>query len=230
MKIKNLSLMTAFLLISVCGKSQVDRTINVASADATVTDREIKELYIPPAERGGGRPFMELLNERKSTRKFSEREIRPHVLSTLLWAANGINREEDGKRTAPSARDMREIDIYVITQQGAYLYVPEVHQVKLIKTGDFRKEAAGRSDFAANAPVILVFVSNAKKMAKMDVASRDLYAHLDCGYVSQNVYLYCASEHLATVAIGGVDKIGMSKVLGLKEDKVILSQPIGYID
>ena len=223
MKVKVLSLMTVFFMILMYGKSQ--------PVSAMATDNgDRRELHLPPAERGGGRPFMELLNERKSTRKFSVRELEPHILSGVLWAANGINREGEGKRTAPSARDMREIDIYIITPFGAYLYIPEGHQTKLIKSGDYRKEAAGKSDFAVNAPVILVFVSNAKKMEKMDAASKDLYAHIDCGYVSQNVYLYCASEKLGTVAIGGVDKVGMGKVLGLKEDKVILSQPVGYLE
>ena len=226
MKVKIFSLITVFLMIFMYGKSQSARISATAPADAT----EGKELHLPPAERDGGRPFMELLNERRSTRKFSDRELEPHILSGLLWAANGVNRENDGKRTAPSARDMREIDIYIITPQGAYLYIPEEHQTKLIKAGDFRKEAAGRSEFAANAPVILVFVANAKKMEKMDAAAKEAYAHIDCGYVSQNVYLYCASENLATVAIGGVDKAGMIKILGLKEDKVILSQPVGHMD
>ena len=222
MKRKISSLMAACLMVFMCGKSQS------ATIEAT-NNEEKRELHLPPAERGGGRPLMELLNERKSTREFSERALSPHILSGVLWAANGINREESGKRTAPSARDMREIDIYVITPEGAYLYLPEEHQTKLIKTGDYRKEAAGRSAFAANAPVVLVFVANAKKMEKMDAANRDLYAHLDCGYVSQNVYLYCASENLATVALGGVDKVAMSKILGLKDDKVVLSQPVGYM-
>ncbi len=226
MKVKLFSLVTVFLMIFMYGKSQSARISATAAADAT----EIKELHLPPAERGGGRPFMEVLNERKTTRHFSERELEPHLLSGLLWAANGINREDDGKRTAPSARDMREIDIYIITPQGAYLYMPEGHQTKLIKAGDFRKEAAGRSEFAASAPIILVFVANAKKMEKMDAAAKDAYAHIDCGYVSQNVYLYCASENLATVALGGVDKEGMTKILDLKEDKVILSQPVGHMD
>jgi SagB-type dehydrogenase family enzyme len=222
MKVRIFSLVAVCLMIFGYGKSQ-------AVAISAARDGA-QELHLPPAEKGGGRPFMELLNERKSTRQYSERELEPHILSGLLWAANGINREEDGKRTAPSARDMREIDVYVITPQGAYLYIPEGHRAKLVKTGDFRKEAAGRSEFAAKAPVILVFVANAKKMEKMDAAAKDAYAHIDCGYVSQNVYLYCASEKLATVALGGVDKAGMAKALNLKEDKVILSQPVGYME
>lgn len=226
MKVKIFSLITVFLMIFMYGKSQSVKISATASAEAA----EGKELHLPPAERGGGRPFMELLNERKTTRKFNDRELEPHILSNLLWAANGVNRKDDGKRTAPSARDMREIDVYVITPQGAYLYIPEGHQTKLIIVGDYRKEAVGRSEFAANAPIILVFVANAKKMEKMDAAVREDYAHIDCGYVSQNVYLYCASENLATAAIGGVDKVSMAKILRLKEDKIILSQPVGHVD
>ena len=99
MKSRILLLMTVFLMIFTYGKSQAARI-----ATATVNNTEVRELHLPPAEKGGGKPFMEVLNERKSSRNFSERELEPHILSNLLWATNGINREENGKRTAPSDR------------------------------------------------------------------------------------------------------------------------------
>jgi SagB-type dehydrogenase family enzyme len=189
------------------------------------------EIRLEPAERGGGRPFMEVLNERQTTRQFSERELEPRILSGLLWAANGINRETEGKRTAPSARDAREIDVYMLTPHGAYLYIPESHAIRLINSGDFRKEVLARSEFAHQAPVLLVFVANSKKLESFEASSRDFYAAVDCGFVSQNVYLYCASEHLATVVLGGgANKEALGKILGLTNDKVILAQPVGYRD
>jgi SagB-type dehydrogenase family enzyme len=218
---------------------------------------EMRELHLPPAERGGGRPLMEVLNQRQSIRRFSPRELEPHFISNLLWAANGVNRDADkddetrevraatvttadnmapagntisGKRTAPSARDAREIDIYVVTAHGVYLYIPDGHTIKNIKRGDFRREILGSSAFAHQAPIVLVYVANAKKMEKFDPATKDIYAAVDCGFISQNVYLYCASEHLATVILGTFSKETVIKVLGLKNDKVMFVQPVGHRD
>ena len=219
---------------------------------------EMRELHLPPAERGGGRPLMEVLNQRQSIRRFSPRELEPHFISNLLWAANGVNRdanEDDetrdaratravtaatadnmapagntigGKRTAPSARDAREIDIYVVTAHGVYLYIPDGHTVKNVKRGDFRREILGGSAFAHQAPIVLVYVANAKKMEKFESATKDIYAAVDCGFISQNVYLYCASEHLATVILGSFNKEAVIKVLGLKNDKAMFVQPVGH--
>jgi nitroreductase len=116
----------------------------------------------------------------------------------------------------------------VVTREGVYLYIPDGHITKLIKSGDYRKLAVGRNEFAAQAPVVLVFVANAKKMEGFDVTTRDFYSGIDCGYISQNVYLFCASENLATVALGGIDKKAVGEAFGLKNDKVLLSQPVGY--
>jgi SagB-type dehydrogenase family enzyme len=210
-----------------------------AEADAAI-DADMRELHLTPPERGGGRPLMEVLNERQSIRKFSPRELEPHIMSGLLWAANGVNRREDidgetggaaGKRTAPSARDAREIDIYVVTPFGVYLYIPDDHKAKSIKNGDYRKEIlAGKSEFACEAPVVLVYVASAKKMEKFDVATKDIYAAVDCGFISQNVYLYCASERLATVILGNFNKEATIKALGLRNDKVLFVQPVGHWD
>jgi SagB-type dehydrogenase family enzyme len=205
-------------------------SVNSFSQAPSARVERVAEFHLEPAERGGGRPFMEVLNERQSTRQFSERELEPRILAGLLWAANGINREAEGKRTAPSARDAREIDVYMLTPHGIYLYVPEGHRTKLIKPGDYRKEALVRAEFALQAPIVLVYVANSKKLEKFDAASREFYSAMDCGFVSQNVYLYCASENLATVVLGGINKEALGKLLGLVNDKVLLAQPVGYRD
>jgi SagB-type dehydrogenase family enzyme len=208
-------------------------SINLYSQSPAARESKIErghEIHLEPVERGGGRPFMEVLNERQSTRQFTERELEPRILSGLLWAANGINRETEGKRTAPSARDAREIDVYLLTPHGIYFYIPEGHRMRLIKTGDYRKEALVRSEFALQAPIVLVYVANGKKLEKFDAAGREIYSAIDCGFVSQNVYLYCASENLATVVLGGINKEALGKILGLTNDKVLLAQPVGYKD
>jgi SagB-type dehydrogenase family enzyme len=222
MKIKLFTFGTLLIFLSINSFSQ--------TTDTKVNAEKSPEMRLEPVERGGGRPFMEVLNERQTTRQFSERELEPRILSGLLWAANGINREGEGKRTAPSARDAREIDIYMLTPHGIYLYIPEGHSAKLVKPGDHRKEALARAEFAFRAPIVLVYVANTKKLEKFDATSREFYAAVDCGFVSQNVYLYCASEHLATVVLGGINKESLAKILGLVKDKVLLAQPVGYRD
>ena len=210
-------------------RSEADRTIR--AVEATREAGEVKEIVLEHVERGGGRPFMEVLRERQSIRRFMPRELEPRHLSGLLWAANGVNREDEGKRTAPTARDAREIDVYFVTMEGIYLYIPEGHRATFIKGGDHRKEILGqKSAFAFEAPIVLVFVANSKKMEKFDAGNRDFYAGVDCGYVSQNVYLYCASENMATVVLGGINKEAIGKILELKNDKVLLAQPVGYKD
>ncbi|MDR1181762.1 MAG: SagB/ThcOx family dehydrogenase [Bacteroidales bacterium] len=205
-------------------------SINSFSQTPDVKVEREPEMRLEPVERGGGRPFMEVLNERQSIRQFSERELEPRILSALLWAANGINRDAEGKRTAPSTRDVREIDVYMLTPHGAYLYIPEGHGIKLIKPGDYRKEVLPKAEFAHQAPVVLVYVANSKKLESFEASSREFYSAVDCGFVSQNVYLYCASEHLATVVLGSVNKEALGKILGLVKDKVLLAQPVGYRD
>ena len=215
------------------------------AADATRTTlregEDIREFHLTPPERGGGRPLMEVLNERRSTRRFSQRELEPHIMSGLLWAANGVNRDINadeadgtagtgGKRTTPSARDAREIDIYVVTAFGVYLYLPDGHHMKPIKSGDYRKEILGKSTFAYEAPIVLVYVANNKRMEKFDPATKDIYAAVDCGFISQNVYLYCASEHLSTVILGNFSKEAAARVFGLKYDKALFAQPVGHKD
>jgi len=284
MKIKSLTFGTVFLFLSIPSFSQqkvepvqaskavpatANKVIPMATDRADVSDadaeqravrerEETPELHLPPVEKGGGRPLMEVLNQRQSIRRFSPRELEPHFISNLLWAANGVNRdanEDDetrdaratravtaatadnmapagntigGKRTAPSARDAREIDIYVVTAHGVYLYIPDGHTVKNVKRGDFRREILGGSAFAHQAPIVLVYVANAKKMEKFESATKDIYAAVDCGFISQNVYLYCASEHLATVILGSFNKEAVIKVLGLKNDKAMFVQPVGH--
>jgi len=170
---------------------------------------------------------MQVLKERKSTREFSDTKISERTLSDLLWAACGINRP-DGRRTAPSAMNRQEIDIYIITSEGAFLYDPKEHALKPVATGDLR-EQAGTQPFAKEAPVNLIYVADTAKMGGGSEESKVLYYGADTGFVAQNVYLYCASEGLATVVRASVDKAILGKALLLKpEQKIVLAQSVGY--
>jgi len=174
-----------------------------------------------------GKSLMESLKERKSTRSFSERDIPLKVLSNLLWAAFGINRPESSLRTAPSARNMQEIDIYVAMKEGVFLYNAKENMLEPFLQKDIRKDV-GIQDFTEKAPINLIYVADYTKMSG-DEESNLFYSAVDTGFISQNVYLFCAGEGLSTVVLGWVDKPRLQEIMGLKlDEKIILTQPVGY--
>jgi SagB-type dehydrogenase family enzyme len=184
------------------------------------------DITLPAPQIEGGKPLMQALKARQSTREFSEKKISPQTLSDLLWAAFGINRP-DGKHTAPSTRNWQEIEVYAVMQDGAYIYDAKSNALKLVVTGDFRK-VTGAQKFVESAPLNLVYVADFSKM-KGSEEELSLYSGADVGFISQNVYLFCASEGLATVVRGWLNKEECAKALKLTEKKkVVLAQTVGY--
>ena len=176
----------------------------------------------------GGKTLMAALKDRQSSRAFSAKPLPLQVLSDLLWAADGINRPDSGKRTAPSAMNWQEIDVYVILEGGAYLYDAKANSLQAVAKGDVRK-AAGAQGFVATAPVNLVFAADATKMKKASAENQALLSAADTGYISQNVYLFCASEGLATVVRGSFDQTILATALNLPvTKKIVLAQTVGY--
>jgi SagB-type dehydrogenase family enzyme len=200
----------------------------IISAPAVPAAEKLDPVALPAPQKDSGKPLMQALASRRSTRSFKEKKLAPQVLSNLLWAACGVNRADSGKRTAPTAKDWREIDVYVATADGLYLYNAKAHRLDPVLSGDIRA-ATGEQPFVKTAPVDLVYVADHAKMADTPPEMRDFFAATDTGFVSQNVYLFCASEGLATVVLGWVDKPKLETAMKLRPDqKVILSQPVGY--
>ena len=188
----------------------------------------LKPIRLLQPQMDGGRPLMQVLKDRKTSRAFSSEKLPMQVLSNMLWAAWGVNRPESGKRTAPSAMNWQEIDVYVALADGLYLYDAKAHILKLVLAEDIRV-ATGPQPFVKDAPVNLIFVSDFSKMGNAPADQKDFYSATDTGFISQNVYLYCASEGLATVVRGYVDRPALAKVMKLRPDqKVILAQTVGY--
>jgi len=195
---------------------------------ASVWAEGSKTIDLPKPQIDQGRPLMQVLKDRASSREFSAEKIPIQVLSNLLWAAFGVNRPDSGKRTAPSARNWQEIDIYVATAEGLYLFDAKSHSLQHVISEDIRA-MTGTQSFAKEAPVNLVYVADTSKIGGAKPEDRDIYAGADTGHISQNVYLYCASEGLATVVRGSIDRDTLSKVMKLRPDqKVILAQTVGY--
>jgi SagB-type dehydrogenase family enzyme len=192
-----------------------------------LSDEGVINLLQPNLNREG--TVMQALLERKSTREFSARELDLQDVSDLLWAANGVNRAESGKRTAPSALNRQDIDVYVIMGKGAYLYNAQKHCLVLIADGDFRALVAGGQDFVKQAPLSLVLVSETQKMGDLSDSRTLQMCAVDAGIVSQNISIFCASVNLATVARASMDAKRLSEVLKLTATQIpLMNHPIGY--
>jgi len=187
----------------------------------------IETITLPLAQTTGGMPLMEAFQLRKSQRSFSSKELTSQQLSNLLWAAYGINRPE-GFRTVPAAKNWFEYDIYVLKSDGWFLYDVRKHVLLKMGNEDLRIYG-GTQDFVKAAPVILVYVADFARMNDTTDELRKFFSAVDLGYISQNVYLWSASEGLATIILGQVDKPKVHEVLKLKsEQQVILTQPVGW--
>lgn len=182
-----------------------------------------QDIPLPAPQKTGGMPLMEALNARQTSRDFSSKPLSEQQLANLFWAACGINRP-DGKRTAPSARNMQEIDLYVALPTGLYLYQAKSNMLQQVLDQDIR-EKTGKQPFTQRAPVNLIYVAETERMR----GDTEFYSAVDTGFVSQNVYLFCASEGLHTVVLGMVDKEALHAAMKLKpSQRVILTQPVGF--
>ena len=192
--------------------------------------QEFKAIDLPAPQKETGKPLMQTLNDRHSTRHFSSEKLPAQMLSNLLWAAFGINRPDSGKRTAPSAMNWQEIDIYVATAEGLYLYNAAEHQLDPVLAKDIRAET-GMQGFVDEAPINLIYVADYSKMSGAAEDRKRFYAAADTGFISQNVYLYCASAGLATVVRGSVDRSRLAKTMNLRaEQHITLAQTVGFPD
>ena len=194
----------------------------------SIYSQDIKPIKLLAPQLEGGKSLMQSLKERKSLREFSSKELPLQVISDLLWAANGISRPDSGNRTAPSAMNMQEIDIYLAKADGLYLF--DAKQNMLIPVlGEDIRALTGKQPFVKDAPINLIYVADLSKMGRTSGSDTDFYASADTGFISENVYLYCASAGLATVVRGAVDKPVLAKAMKLRPDqKIILAQTVGY--
>ena len=187
-----------------------------------------QDVALPKPDTTGGGPLMQVLAERKSSREFSSERLPPAELANLLWAAFGVNRPESGGRTAPSAKNGQETDVYVACADGLYLYDAKANVLKQVSKADVRS-LTGRQPFVSVAPVDLVYVADYSRMPEMSAADKDRYSAAGAGFIAENVYLYCASSGLAVVVRGSIDRDALAKAMKLRpEQRIILAQTVGY--
>ena len=184
-------------------------------------------IALPPVDAHGGMPLLDALALRRSSREFAPDALPLPVLSGLLWAAYGTNRP-DGGRTAPSALNAQEVDVYAALPGGAYRYDAAAHVLRLVAATDVRR-VTGYQDFVDEAPLDLVFVADYSRMRLVPAAARQSYAAVAAGAIAQNVYLFAAANGLATVIRAWIDRDAIAEALGLDHDQqVLLSQTVGY--
>lgn len=191
------------------------------------TGETLALMPLPPAQTAGGLPLRDALRARHSAREFRPDALAPQQLSDLLWAACGINRPDSGGRTAPSAMNAQEVDLYVALPQGLYRYEPKAHALQLVLAEDVRR-VTGYQDFVDSAPLDLIFVADHGRMKTIPAAMRESYASVAAGAMAQNIYLYCAANGLVSVARAWFDRQALTQAMGLTPDQqLLLTQTVG---
>lgn len=189
---------------------------------------ETDTVVLPPPSLPGDITLGRALQRRRSTRSFTTDPLPLAAVSALLWCAFGINRPESGGRTAPSAHNWQEIDVYAVLAEGAYRYDPRAHLLALVNAVDLRA-ATGLQDFVADAPLNLVYVADFSKMSDSREEERSFVAGADAGCIAQNVCLYCAGAGLGTVVRGLINRRELAHALGLRPtQRIALAQTVGY--
>lgn len=185
------------------------------------------DIQLPNPDQSGGKPLLQCLKDRHSSREFLKDELSLQELSNLLWAANGINRPESGKLTAPTAMNKQNMEVYVVLPSAIYFYEAKTYQLKLIASGNFMK-LTGKQGFVDNAALNVVIVSDLEKLGNSDSEEKTLYSGIHAGAIVQNIYLFCASTELNTVTRRWFEADELKKAMNLPDTKtIILCQTVG---
>lgn len=188
-----------------------------------------KVIRLPKPNLNRNSEVMEAFANRHSTREYAAKALTLTDLSDLLWAANGINRPEEGKRTAPSAMNKQDVDVYVVLPEGTYLYDAKAHQLNLVAEGDHRGAVAGGQAFVKSAPVSLLLVSDLFRLGDAKNTHTQLMGAVDAGIVSQNISIFCSAAKLATVPRASMDTAKLKSVLKLTDTQLpLMNHPVGY--
>jgi hypothetical protein len=205
--------------------------------------KKLPSIELPKPTLDGGKTVLRSLLQRKTIREISDKKLPRRMLSTLLWAACGVNRKKGPfgipGRTSATASNSQEIDCYVAAEDGIYLYNALMNKLEPVATGDFRALTIGRGqpDFAATAPIHLIYVADVEKLFNTsgfkepglrDPEVQKAYYYVDTGLIAGNVYLFAASQGLASW-FHNCDKTALNALLKLRAHQGILfAQTIGY--
>ena len=191
--------------------------------------QDLQPIKLLPPQTEKGKTLMKALEERRTTREYSDRAMSLQDISNVLWAANGINRVKEMKHTAPTAMNWQEIDVYVVLGKGIYLYNPHDSTLYPVIKGDLR-EQAGTQEYVKTAPLSLIYVADYTKMKNAEEAKKESYASADAAFIAENIYLVCAAFDMGCVVRASVDKEKLSATMKLRpEQKIVLGQTVGFL-
>jgi len=198
-------------------------------------EQQPKVIKLPEPNKKRGLPVMEALAVRASVTEWSDKDLSIQDLSDLLWAANGINRPEIGKRTAPSAQNAQDVDIYVFMKDGAYLYDAKTHSLVQVVEGDHRmlffppRPQQPQPEQMTMPPVVLLLVTDISRFRFGSEELKREWGAIDVGIVSQNISIFCAAVGLGTRPRASMDREKISALLKLKETQFpLLNHPVGH--
>jgi len=209
------------------------KTLPILAFAAAISFAQLsgQKIELPKPNLDKGHSIMKSLSLRKSgvPQDFQKtKDLSLAEISDLLWAANGVNRPGEGKRTAPSAMNSQEIDVYILAKTGAYFYDAKTHSLNLVAKEDLRALGAGGQAVFADAPLNVLLVADISKFAHGDDAGKQKFGALDAGIVSQNISLFCSGTGLVTRVRANMDSQGLSKALKLTASQIpMLNHPIG---
>jgi nitroreductase len=203
-------------------------SVGLAAGPGRVVAADLKVIDLPEPWKDGGKPLAQAVWARRSVREFADKPVPLDVLSNLLWTACGVNRPATGDRTTPSWRHAMDAEILVAAADGAWSYDAKAHRLTQVLADDVRAET-GVQDFVAAAPIDLVYVSDGARLQGVAGDEGRLWAFTDVGFIGQNVYLFCASEGLATVFRASLNRDRIAQILQLPPTKfVTCAQTVGY--
>lgn len=193
---------------------------------SSVCNAQETTIRLNTPNKTGGMPIMEAFSKRASASSFNGQELSIQDLSDLLWAANGINRT-NGKRTAPSAMNVQDIDIYVFLPAGIYLYNAKDNLLSQVVKGD-KRSVLSRAEEQPPALLLLLVSDNSKFGNNIDESTKYTWGNIDAGIVSQNVAMFCAAKGLKTRPRALMPS-GLERMIGLKDSqKIVLNMPVSY--
>ena len=209
----------------------------------SASSQDLLPIKLPRPILDDDKSLLKALQQRKTIREISDKKISSQILSNLLWAAYGVNRKKGPfgipGRTAASASNSQEIDVYVALPEGIYLYDAFHHRLLPVVAGDLRTLAIGKgqSNFGSRAPVRLIYIVDVNKLSNtsgfqepglQDPEIQKSYYYVDTGLIAGNVYLFAASHGLASW-FHNCNKTALAANLKLRPDqRILFAQTVGY--
>jgi SagB-type dehydrogenase family enzyme len=224
-------------------KRNKKKSRSVAMSESPVSSKTILPIKLPRPTLDGGTSVLKSLQQRETIREISNKKLSLQVLSNLLWAACGVNRKKGPfgipGRTAATASNSQEIDLYIAFKDGIYLYNAVFHRLEPIATGDLRALAIshGQPGYAADAPVHIIYIADVNKLSNtsgyqepglQDPDVQKAYYYVDTGIIAGNIYLFAASFGLASW-FHNCNKSALKATLNLRTDqRILFGQTVGY--